>query len=67
VVHIAGLGLTENFAIARVPLDRIVAFAGEQLADRSFDLLFVSCTNFRGLEARPALAERFGVPVVTSN
>jgi maleate isomerase len=27
----------------------------------------VSCTNFRGMAARFALEERFGVPVVTSN
>ncbi|MBA2449424.1 MAG: aspartate/glutamate racemase family protein [Chloroflexi bacterium] len=67
VVHIAGLGLSENYAIARVPPARILAFAEQQLADVSFDLLFISCTNFRGLDARPALRERFGVPVVTSN
>ncbi len=67
VVHLAGLGLIENFAIGRVTPERIVAFAEQQVADRSFDLLFVSCTNFRGMEARAALAERFGVPVVTSN
>ena len=67
VVRIGGLGITENFALASVPPARIVAFAEEQLAGVDFDLLFVSCTNFRGLEARPALAERFGVPVITSN
>jgi maleate isomerase len=37
------------------------------LASCSFDLLFVSCTNFRVVEARPLLQHRFGVPVVTSN
>ena len=45
----------------------IVAFAERELAGRDFDLLFVSCTNFRAVEARPALMHRFGVPVVTSN
>jgi maleate isomerase len=67
VVRIVGLGMTENFAIARVAPARIVAFAEEALHGTEFDLLFVSCTNFRGMEARPALAARFGVPVVTSN
>ncbi|HZO28977.1 MAG TPA: Asp/Glu racemase [Chloroflexota bacterium] len=67
VVRIGGLGITENFALASVPPARIVAFAEEQLAGVDFDLLFVSCTNFRGVEARSALLERFGVPVVTSN
>jgi maleate isomerase len=67
VVHMAGLGITENVDIARVAPANIVQFADEQLTGLDFDLLLVSCTNFRALEARPALLERFGVPVVTSN
>lgn len=67
VVKIAGMGLDDNFAIAEVSPAEIVQFASEQLAGLEFDLLFASCTNFRALEARPALQERFGVPVVTSN
>jgi len=67
VVHLAGLGITENFAISSVTPDEIVAFAERELAGRAFDLLFVSCTNFRAVEARPLLTKRFGVPVVTSN
>lgn len=67
VVHIAGMGITDNYAIALVPPDQIVAFAEEQLAGLSYDLLFVSCTNFHGMDARGALTERFGVTVVTSN
>lgn len=67
VVRIRGLGIEDNVAIARVRPAEIVAFAEEQLAGLEFDLLFVSCTNFRGVEARPMLIERFGRPVVTSN
>jgi maleate isomerase len=67
VVHLAGLGITENFAISGVTPDEIVAFAERELADRVYDLLFVSCTNFRAVEARPLLMRRFGVPVMTSN
>jgi maleate isomerase len=67
VVHLAGMGIDVNYELARVPPARIVAYAEEQLGAVDFDLLFVSCTNFRGVEARPALLERFGVPVVTSN
>jgi maleate isomerase len=59
-VRIWGLGITENFALASAPPARIIAVV-------DFDLLFVSCTNFRGLAARPALLEWFGAPVVTSN
>lgn len=67
LVHCSGLGITENYTLAGVPPAGILAYAQEQLADVRFDLLFVSCTNFRGVEARPLLMERFGVPVVTSN
>jgi maleate isomerase len=67
VVHIAGLGITDNFGICSVTPNEIVAFAEKELADLAYDLLFVSCTNFRAVEARPLLMQRFGVPVVTSN
>jgi maleate isomerase len=67
LVHMAGLGITDNFGICNVTPDEIVAFAERELAGRQFDLLFVSCTNFRAVEARPLLMQRFGVPVVTSN
>src|SRR5262249_8894344 len=67
VVHLAGLGITENFIIGNVTPGEIVAFAERELAGLAYDLLFVSCTNFRALEARPLLMQRFGVPVVTSN
>ena len=53
VTRVAGLGLRENFAIGNVSPAQIVAFAEEQLAGADFDLLFVSCTNFRGVAARP--------------
>jgi maleate isomerase len=67
VVKLAGMGVTENVTIAAVTPDEIVGFATEQLAGHHFDLLFVSCTNFRAMAARSQLAQRFGTPVVTSN
>src|SRR6516165_2567841 len=67
VVHLAGLGITDNFGIGNVTPVEIVAFAERELAGQQFDLLFVSCTNFRAVEARPLLTQRFGVPVVASN
>jgi len=67
VVHIAGLDITDNYGICNVTPAEIVAFAERELADKNFDLLFVSCTNFRAVEARPTLMARYGVPVVTSN
>jgi maleate isomerase len=62
-----GMGITDNVALADPTPADIVAFAREKLAGKSFDGLFVSCTNFRAYEARAALQDAFGVPVVTSN
>jgi maleate isomerase len=71
VAAIAGLGITENFEIAEVPVTEIVAFAeralGPLAADGSIGLAFASCTNFAAMAARPAIAERLGLEVVTSN
>ncbi len=71
VARIAGLGMTENFGIARVPGADIVDFAvsalGDLAASGAIDLVFASCTNFGAMAARPVIAERLGLPVVTSN
>jgi maleate isomerase len=71
VAGITGLGITDNFAIAEVAHDEIVAFAARTLgpltAEGRIDLVFASCTNFGAMAARPAIAERLGLPVVTSN
>ena len=71
VAGIAGLGITDNFQIAEVPQDEIVEFAeralGPLAAAGTIDLVFASCTNFGAMAARPAIAERLGLPVVTSN
>jgi len=55
VVDIVGLGIDENFTIAEVHPDTIVDLAVTNFADRDIDLLFASCTNFRALDALPAL------------
>jgi len=71
VAAIAGLGITENFEIAEVSATEIVAFAeralGPLAADGAIGLVFASCTNFGAMAARPAITERLGLPVVTSN
>lgn len=69
-VHVAaidGLGITENFRIAQVAPEEIAGFALERLRDVQVDLVFVSCTNFRAMEAIPLIEQRLGTPVVTSN
>lgn len=67
VVAIHGLGITENFAIAAVEPERIAQFAVECFGGSDIDLLFASCTNFRGLDARERIEQELGVPAVTSN
>jgi maleate isomerase len=68
VATITGLGITDNFAIAEVTRDEIVAFAVRSLGRLAgIDLVFASCTNFGAMAARSAIGERLGLPVVTSN
>ncbi len=61
------MGITVNVDLAAPTPADIVAFVRDRLAGAALDLLFVSCTNFRALKARQALADAFAVPVVTSN
>jgi maleate isomerase len=67
VTAIHGLGITENFAIAAVEPEQIGSFAVEKLAGQELDVVFISCTNFRALDAREQVERALGVPVVTSN
>ncbi|HYT25172.1 MAG TPA: aspartate/glutamate racemase family protein [Actinomycetota bacterium] len=67
VAGIAGLGISDNFEIARVPAERICDFAERTLGGLAVDLAFVSCTNFPAVSALPELERRLGLPVVTSN
>jgi maleate isomerase len=67
VVHIAGMGITDNFSIATVTADEICDFAVERLANTTVDIVFVSCTNFAGIAARSKLSELLQAPVLTSN
>jgi len=67
IVAAHGMGITVNVELAGPTPADIVAFARGKLAGVAMDGLFVSCTNFRAVEAIPALEAAFGVPVVTSN
>jgi maleate isomerase len=67
VVTASGMGISVNVELADPTPDQIVEFCKAQLQGHSFDTLFVSCTNFRALEAVPALEQALGVQVVTSN
>jgi maleate isomerase len=67
VAGIAGLGIADNFEIARVPVERICDFAERTLRGLRIDLAFVSCTNLPAVSALPELRRRLDLPVVTSN
>ena len=67
VAGIAGLGISDNFEIAAVPVEEILDFAERTLHGLAVDLAFVSCTNFPAVKALPELERRLGLPVVTSN
>ena len=67
VAGIHGMGIAENLEIGAVQPDRIAAFACDRFERGEIDLLFVSCTNFRALEAREKLVQALQIPVVTSN
>src|SRR5262249_28901501 len=58
VAAITGLGITDNFEIAEVGHDEIVAFAeralGPLAAEGSLGLVFPSCTTFSPMPAPPA-------------
>lgn len=67
VTGIHGMGIAVNVEIAAVDPPRIAAFASEKFDDAGIDLLFISCTNFRALEARERIERDLKLPVVTSN
>lgn len=67
VVKIAGLGMTENFQIARVPHNEIVDFAEASMRGLDIELVFASCTNFGAMQAIPAIVQRLGLPTLSSN
>ena len=67
VLSIAGMGITVNFDLAAPTPEEIFAFAQRSKILPETEALFISCTNFRALEARPSLQKHFPIPVVTSN
>jgi maleate isomerase len=67
VLAAGGMGITNNIALADPEPDEIVEFAMSVAGRHRPDGMFVSCTNFRALEARPALEKALGLPVLTSN
>jgi len=67
VLEIRGLGIDLNFEIANVDPSRIAEMAAGVARAHTPDAIFLSCTNFRGLEAADKVSRITGLPVVTSN
>ncbi|MBM3509175.1 MAG: maleate cis-trans isomerase [Alphaproteobacteria bacterium] len=66
VLALAGRRLPDNVAIGNDPVDAIAAFAKATLPADA-DGLFLSCTNWRGLDVVERIERETGKPVVTSN
>jgi maleate isomerase len=67
IVAVANLGLVDNRDIGNTPPERIVDFVADKLGQAGADAIFVSCTNFRAVEALDQLRTAVGVPVTSSN
>jgi maleate isomerase len=65
VVSMRGLQLSGK-AIREVQPDRILEFV-RTVNNKEAEAMFVSCTDFRAIEAVPALEAELGKPVLTSN
>ena len=67
VVAIHGMGIDVNFDLAVPGPEEIVGFVVEKLRGVRADILFISCTNFRAMDALPILSKQLAFPVITSN
>ena len=67
VLSIDGMGITANFELATPTPEEIFAFVQRSKIPPDAEALFISCTNFRALEAMPLMREHFRLPIVTSN
>jgi maleate cis-trans isomerase len=66
-VKAVGMGIRENLDIGRVPPAEVIRFVESQLKGCSPDCVFLSCTNWRSVEAIEPLQRKLGIPIVTSN
>ncbi|MBI5966863.1 MAG: aspartate/glutamate racemase family protein [Deltaproteobacteria bacterium] len=67
VLSIDGMGIVVNFDLAAPTPQEIVTFARKSRISEEVEALFISCTNFRAVEALPLLRRHFSIPIVTSN
>jgi len=62
-----GMGIRVNLEIGRVTPAEIVDFVESQIEGSAPDCIFLSCTNWRAIEAIEPLHRKLGIPVVSSN
>jgi maleate isomerase len=67
LARVAGMGLVENREIGKVVPEEIIRFVQDQCRDLDADCVFLSCTNWRAMEAMGRLEELLGCGVFTSN
>src|SRR5439155_8198697 len=67
VVKAKGMGIRESLEIGRVIPAEIIGFVESQMEGTSADCAFLSCTNWRALEAIETLRKNLGIPIVSSN
>lgn len=67
VITAAGMGINVNIDLARPTPDEITRFVLTAISGPKIDGIVISCTNFRSLEAKPAITAKTGLPVITSN
>lgn len=62
-----GMGIRANLEIGSVTPGDIVRFVQSQMDGIAADCVFLSCTNWRAIEAIQPLQEKLGIPVISSN
>lgn len=62
-----GMGIRENLKIGMVTPAEIIRFVESQMKGTAADCVFLSCTNWRALEAIEPLRKLLGIPIISSN
>jgi maleate isomerase len=62
-----GMGIRANLEIGEVTPAEILSFVESQVQGCAPDCVFLSCTNWRAIEAIEPLQRRLGIPIVSSN
>jgi maleate isomerase len=63
----AGMGIHANLEIGMVTPTEIITFVEDQIEGCTPDCVFLSCTNWRAIEAIEPLQRTLGIPIVSSN